>query len=53
MPLTSGSRLGAYESESPLGSGGMGEVYKARDTKLEDPVGQRHRQADVAGRDKA
>jgi TolB-like protein/Flp pilus assembly protein TadD len=32
--LTSGSRLGAYEIQSPLGAGGMGEVYRATDTKL-------------------
>ena len=32
--LTSGSKLGAYEIQSPLGAGGMGEVYRATDTKL-------------------
>jgi serine/threonine protein kinase len=34
VALTSGSRLGAYEIQSPLGAGGMGEVYRATDTKL-------------------
>jgi len=34
MPLTAGTRLGPYEIVCPIGAGGMGEVYKARDTRL-------------------
>ncbi len=38
MTLPSGSRLGPYEVLSPLGAGGMGEVYRARDSRLEREV---------------
>jgi hypothetical protein len=44
MPLLSGSRLGSYEIRSPPGAGGMGELYLARDTKL-----QRRRAEAAAG----
>src|SRR5881628_914632 len=35
MPLSAGTRLGPYEILSPIGAGSMGEVYKARDTRLD------------------
>jgi serine/threonine protein kinase len=38
MALTSGTKLGPYEIQSPLGAGGMGEVYRARDTRLSRTV---------------
>ena len=38
MPLLPGTRLGPYEILSALGAGGMGEVYRARDTKLDRDV---------------
>src|SRR5882724_98074 len=38
MPLAPGTKLGPYEIVAPLGAGGMGEVYRARDTRLERTV---------------
>ena len=38
MTLAPGARLGPYEIQSPLGAGGMGEVYRGRDTRLDRTV---------------
>ncbi len=38
MSLVAGTRLGPYEIQSAIGAGGMGEVYKARDTRLDRTV---------------
>jgi len=38
MALSSGTKLGPYEIQSPLGAGGMGEVYRAKDTRLDRTV---------------
>jgi eukaryotic-like serine/threonine-protein kinase len=38
MPFASGTRVGPYEIDTPIGSGGMGEIYRARDTRLDRTV---------------
>jgi serine/threonine protein kinase len=38
MTITAGTRIGAYEIVAPLGAGGMGEVWRARDTRLNREV---------------
>src|SRR5271166_5857488 len=38
MPLSAGTKLGPYEILAPIGAGGMGEVYRAKDTKLDREV---------------
>ena len=38
MPLVAGTRLGPYEILAPIGAGGMGEVFRARDTTLNRDV---------------
>ena len=38
MPLSPGTTLGPYQIDAPLGAGGMGEVYKATDTRLDRTV---------------
>ena len=48
MALASGSKLGPYEIQSPLGAGGMGEVYRARDTRLDRDVAIKVLPADLA-----
>ncbi|HKB71202.1 MAG TPA: protein kinase [Thermoanaerobaculia bacterium] len=49
MRLTAGTRLGPYEILAPLGSGGMGEVYRARDSKLNREVAVKVLPESIAG----
>src|ERR1700685_420173 len=45
MPISAGQRVGPYQLLSPLGAGGMGEVWKARDTRLNRTVAIKFSQA--------
>src|SRR5262245_38664353 len=48
VTLTAGARLGPYEIQAPLGVGGMGEVYRARDTRLDRGVAVKVLPAELA-----
>src|SRR5262252_8285343 len=51
MSLSVGDKVGPYEILGPLGAGGMGEVYRARDTRLEREVAVKVLPAEVSSRD--
>lgn len=49
MPLSAGDKLGPYEIIAPIGAGGMGEVYRARDTRLGRDVALKILPGEVVG----
>ena len=53
MALTSGTKLGPYEVVAPLGAGGMGEVYRGRDSRLDRTVAIKILHMHLAGSDEA
>ena len=53
MPLTAGDKLGPYEILAAIGAGGMGQVYKARDTRLDRTVAIKVLPADKVARRRA
>jgi eukaryotic-like serine/threonine-protein kinase len=53
MALTSGTKLGPYEIVAPIGAGGMGEVYRARDTRLDRTVAIKILPAHLSGNPEA
>ena len=52
MTIQSGTRLGPYEVESPIGAGGMGEVWRGHDTRLDRSVAIKILPEDFARDDK-